>query len=241
MELGLYNGRMMTAQEFERDRNGDELAVCKVCERHLHTYGTKTLSPETRFDHEDGANDCPLSAANLGRYKFLDNLNRETFHGEQRRSAFFETENLKIAYSFCLHMVGKGSLPHQKFGRLCALADSLDIWSYRVLPSWSVPFIFLALDDFEIHPISSSEGVQKKPYSVRFIIKKPKKGVSLRPEDCSIEKYFAPKTGKPSTLVKPKSGISNPLPMSEKVLIDVAGDVSWINERLLLLLTQYSK
>ena len=76
---------------------------------------------------------------------------------------FFESDNLKSAYCFCLKACGKGNLPIIKFSELIKRADNKNIWAYKNIPVWVVPYILLLLADFS----------HANKFDFRFVLNKP--------------------------------------------------------------------
>lgn len=85
----------------------------------------------------------------------------------RRRTDFMDDANLLQAYAVCRTLCGRGNLSGERFLDLVRIADTLDVWSYRNLELWTVPFILLTLDDFE--------GVSRGGNDLyfRFVFQKP--------------------------------------------------------------------
>ena len=140
------------------------------------------------------------------------------------RAEFFQDDNVKTAYSFCLRMCGQGNLPMSVWKTLIRRADKKNIWSYKDIPLWVIPYILLVLENLQG---TSQKGAT---YGFHFILKKPSRTKAdtlwIDPGDCAILKVF-------SASGQPMKGADNPFPLSEADLTAKAGKTNWISVNLL--------
>lgn len=214
-----------------RYRERGILPYCPACRQIVHLYGVHNPQPDTiaRFDHAnlapdaDPLDDCVLAARNE-RFRGLAPDAWDEAQAIQLRKQFYEDENLKLAYAFCLNICRKGNLPTAKFRKMLARADSKRIWAYAGLRIWATPYILLTLENFQAR---SKEGYE---YGFHFIFNKPKStGISTlwtNSEACEIVKVY-------SDSGKQINATDNPYPVSEVNWRTKAGDASWISPTLL--------
>ncbi|MDO9268865.1 MAG: hypothetical protein Q7T96_07115 [Methylobacter sp.] len=201
---------------------------CDACHEIVHLYGVHTPNPNItpRFDHAnlvpdaDPLDDCILANRN-SHYHGLAPDGWDDYHGNIMREKFFEEDNLARAYAFCLNLCRHGNLPKDKFLSMLNRADRKRVWSYIGIPLWSIPYILLTLENFTDN---------KKGFGFHFSFIKPR-GSNItalwqNPEECKIVKFFSSN----STIVQTSD---NPYPVSEKAILDKAGDTSWIGQGFL--------
>ncbi|MCX7123865.1 MAG: hypothetical protein NTV32_09460 [Gammaproteobacteria bacterium] len=203
---------------------------CPACGKALDLYGVHTPLALSRFDHKNleknilPEDDCILANRN-SRFKGLIPDGFDRARGIELREAFFEDENLKIAYAFCWKMCRQGNLPAERFKKLIERADKHNIWAYSNLPLWITPYILLTFGDFMVAPKDN-----KKGYTFQFIFNKPRattiSSLWLLSEQCSLMKVFV----KSGDLVKLSD---NPYPLSKEALFEKAGNIDWIKKPLL--------
>lgn len=237
--FGRPNGAMVTSAEFVQRatpqyKTKGILPYCKACKEVVHVYGVHSPNPNTtpRFDHADRApdadelDDCVL-ANRSSRQKGLEPSDWDDQRAEILRARFFDEDNLRIAYGFCLALCRKGNLPAEKFRSMVRRADKKRIWAYADIPVWAIPYVLLTLENF----------VAKKKdggtYDFHFIFDKPRKtnasALWERSSECRIVKVF-------QSSGEPVSSDDNPFPVSAEALAAKAGDVSWIRPDFLRLL-----
>lgn len=202
---------------------------CRVCREILEVYGVNSPKGPSRFDHPnlapdaDPLDDCVLARRNP-RFRGLEPDGMDAAYGDSLRHRFFEPENLRIAYSFCLHLCRQGNLPVSKFRSMMRRADQKRIWSYADIPLWIVPYILLTLENFTAR---NSRNIE---YGFHFIFDKPHRTTASslwrQSSECKLVKVFSAS----GSLV---NASDNPYPMSQVALLEKAGDVSWITEGFL--------
>ncbi|MDP1774691.1 MAG: hypothetical protein Q8L15_20685 [Methylobacter sp.] len=225
---GSINGPMVEPKEFfdkatPEHRKRGIFPYCDSCREVVHLYGVHTPNPNTtpRFDHADIApdadplDDCILANRNQ-RYRGLEPDGWDDSRGAVMRKRFFEDDNLAQAYAFCLNLCRHGNLPKVKFLSMLNRADRKRVWAYVDIPLWSIPYVLLTLENFTD---------KKKGYEFHFSFIKPV-GSNIaalwqNPEECKIVKLF-------SSNSKVVETSDNPYPVSEKAILDKAGDTSWI-------------
>lgn len=208
---------------------------CDGCQEIVHTYGVHTPNPDTvpRFDHADllpdadPLDDCILANRNA-RYRGLGPDGWDDERGRVMRSQFFEEENLRLFYAFCLALCRNGNLPTAKFRSMIRRADKKRVWAYVDIPLWAIPYVLLTLENFVA---AARNG--KRPYAFHFIFNKPA-GTNVsalwkQSSQCEVAKIF-------SSNGKPVAVDDNPFPVTEEALINKAGDTSWITAAVLQML-----
>lgn len=199
---------------------------CKACREIVHVYGVHSLNPQTieRFDHADRApdadelDDCVL-ANRSARQGGMGPSGWDDDRAERLRARFFQEDNLRVAYGFCLALCRRKNLPAPKFRSMVRRADKKRIWAYAGIPLWAIPYVLLTLENFQG---SSRSGIA---YDFHFIFDKPGRtnasALWERSAECQLVKVF-PGNGEPVTTD------DNPFPVSANALVAKAGDVSWI-------------
>lgn len=133
--FGRPNGAMVTPAEFVQRATPQYkakgiLPYCKACKEVVHVYGVHSPNPNTtpRFDHADRdpdadeLDDCVL-ANRSSRQKGLEPFDWDDQCAEILRARFFDEDNLRTAYGFCLALCRKGNLPAEKFRSMVRRAD----------------------------------------------------------------------------------------------------------------------
>jgi hypothetical protein len=198
---------------------------CDACHQIVHVYGVNTPNPDTvpRFDHAnllpdaDPLDDCVL-ANRTDRFRGMEPDYYDDVQGELLREQFLESDNLKMAYAFCLVLCGTGNLPKSKFRSMLRRADKKRIWSYAGIQVWAIPYILLTLEDFIAVNKSGKE------YGFHFVFKK-RRGSNVsaiwnNTYPCALIKLYAD-SGNPVIN-------AHPLPVSQAELIRKAGISSWV-------------
>jgi hypothetical protein len=232
--LGSPDGPLVTPGDFVRlatpeYKNKKIFPYCRVCHEILEVYGINSPGGPSRFDHQnqppdaDPLDDCVLARRNR-RFRGMEPDDLDADYGKILRNCFFEPDNLKIAYAFCLRMCRKDNLPAAKFRSMVDRADRRRIWAYANIPLWVVPYILLTLENFTA--LNSKGG----EYGFHFIFDKPRdtsaSSLWLQSSQCKISKIFSDR----GILVKSND---NPYPLSEHAFLEKAGDTSWISVKLL--------
>ncbi len=209
MKTAVFRGRLVSAEQFvnlaPHWRQTGEYANCPLCGNTVHPYGAHSTKVQPRFDHVDGINWCPNSNTTDPRYIHLRPSDVDLEQAKLLREIFFGTHYSQRAFEFCRYLVGKGfDVP--AFEGLIAQADRINIWSYKQIPLWVIPYILLTLDTFTVHGKNST-------FTVAFRFIKPAIGnvdsLWIQPHDCKLIKLF-PNTEKPYQYPE-----GNPYPLSE--------------------------
>ncbi len=172
MKTAVYRGKLVSAGQFVNlaphwKENG-EYATCPLCGNNVHPYGPHSTRVHSRFDHIDGVTWCPNSNAADPRYMHLRPSDVDLEQARMLREVFFRTPNSQRAFEFCRYLVGRG-FEESTFEGLIAQADRLNIWSYKQLPLWVIPYVLLTLDTFVV---PSRNGT----FTVAFRFLKPASG-----------------------------------------------------------------
>ena len=142
---GSPEGPSVTPQEFveragPRHEEAGIYPYCPACGESLFLYGIHSTEVTSRFQHyraQDGAEECPLSERGNG-FGNLTPGGWDRIAGRSLRARFFEPENLRVAYGFCLALCRRGNLPVRSWQGMIARADRRQIWSYSGIPLWVV-------------------------------------------------------------------------------------------------------
>lgn len=160
--------------------------TCIYCGSNVFTYGVHSVNVTSRFMHFEG-DSCIED--NSG-YNNFDDYDFDQFN--RIKSEFCEATNLKKAYAFCLKCCGVGNLTTDKFLSLCTKANKKNIWAYKNIQVWMIPYILLTLDDFE----AKTHNGPTPTYMFRFVLDKTIKDMitNFFHDDklsCKIQKIFA--------------------------------------------------
>lgn len=143
---------------------------------------------------------------------------------EKLRADFFQEDNLRVAYGFCLALCRRGNLPAEKFRSMVRRADKKRIWAYAGIPLWAIPYVLLTLENF------TGERKNGGAYDFHFIFDKPGRtnasAIWEKSAECQLVKVF-PGKGEPVTTD------DNPFPVSADALTTKAGGVGWIKSDFL--------
>lgn len=232
---GSVHGPLVTPVEFHtrataRYKERGIFPYCDACQEIVHLYGVHTSNPKIvpRFDHPnlspdaDPLDDCILADRNP-RLRGLYPDGYDNRAGEKIRNQFFEPDFLAHAYAFCLNLCRQGNLPADKFRSMLQRADRKRIWAYVGIQVWAIPYILLTLENF------SAVSNNAKSYVFHFTFQKPRgTGISAlwTEQQCQVNKVF-------SSNGEPFQAKDNPYPVSKTAFLAKAGDVSWINPKLL--------
>lgn len=237
--FGKPNGPLVTPTEFIQRATPQYkakgiLPYCKACQEVVHVYGVHSPNPDTtpRFDHADrdpDANeldDCVL-ANRSSRQKGLEPSGWDDERAQTLRAHFFEEDNLRLAYGFCLALCRHGNLPAGKFKSMIRRADKKKIWAYADIPLWAIPYVLLTLENF------TAKNKEGGTYDFHFVFNKPRKtnvaALWEKSSECQLVKVF-------QNSGEPFSADDNPFPVSANALAAKAGDVNWIRPEFLRLL-----
>ena len=172
-------GESLTASGFEKKaginhKENNIFPYCFACQKIVFTRGTTSPNINDHYVHYtyddsvDPMDYCIESNAGKNN-KYLKGLFTDGWtleNGILLRNEFFKEDNIKRAYIFCLKLCGTGNFPLSTFERVIKRADAKNIWSYKNIPVWVIPYILLLLTDFH---------ESKKDYQFRFILNKPSK------------------------------------------------------------------
>lgn len=223
MKTAVFKDKLVTPEQFvnmaPRWKQGNEHADCPLCWNRVHPYGAHSPNVTSRFDHEDGVTWCPNSNTADPRYKNLRPSEVDLEQARLLRAVFLGSQNVQRAFEFCRYLVGKG-FDEATFSGLIAQADRINIWSYKRIPLWVIPYVFLTLDNFTV---SGKNG----NFTVAFRLLKPAAGTIddlwIEPHKCKLVKLF-PDSEK---LCQYPEG--NPFPLDELTLWTL-GDPSFNTE-----------
>lgn len=208
MEKALYNGKLLTPEQFEKkaSREWQEkglFARCPIqhCNRVVSPYGVHSLKVTPRFDHPDGVHDCPLSSTADVRYRNLQPRSVNPEVAQQTKNNYLATTS-RQAKVFLAFILGN-AFSQTVYNKMLDRVDELSIWSYADITNWSIPYILATLLDYK-----TSKG---HDYQCNF--QKPRNGfiddLWLTPEGCKLAKEFS----NSGTLMTYPEG--NPYPVSE--------------------------
>lgn len=195
---------------------------CPSCKERVDPYGVHSPNVRSRFDHQnlaadiDPLNDC-LEANRSARFRGMYSTGWDEERGTRLREAFFEINNVSMAYSFCRQLCRSGNLSVAEFSNLIRRADEKNIWAYEGIPLWVVPYVLLTLGNF-----GTSENSR---FPFHFVmVKSGGKALSQVWEEhgnCKLKKVFS----KSGEMVKTSD---NPLKISEQEFLATAGDFAWV-------------
>lgn len=213
MKTAMYQNQEVTPAAHRRLAGGkwkelDQWPHCKICKTKVHPSFVHSLNHTERFDHVDGVANCPLSSKADPRYLALKPSEVDVKAARIIRGVFFHTPLINQSFEFCEYYVGRAAFNQLVFDQLLLETDRLQIWGYKNLALWTLPFIFFTLIDFTI------PGRDGKPaFEVQFRFIKPSHGLIddlwIKPESCQLEKVFR-NTGKRTSIPR-----GNPYPLSE--------------------------
>ncbi len=227
------NGLYVTPEKFMALAGPDFRArgifpYCPSCKERVDPYGVHSPNVRSRFDHQnlaegvDPPDDC-LEANRSDRFRGMHADDWDDERGIALREQFFETENLKQAYGFCLALCRKGNLSAVDFAALIRRADRKNIWAYKDIPLWIIPYVLLTLGNFGLTATTQ--------YAFHFVLKKSKAK--------SLSELWA-EPEKPFSLCKVFSNSGeeirtsgNPWPISHQFIAETAGDTSWMHQKLI--------
>lgn len=234
-------GKIVSPEEFMRfaGPNYQEkgvFAYCPSCDAQVTPVAVNIPDRQSSFRHPrrnpdaDPLDDCVESNRQDGRFRGMHTDEWDFTSATRLREQFFKDDNLRLAYTFCLNMCGRGRLPVEAFIELIKRADRKRIWAYKDIPLWTIPYILLTLGNF-----TANNANNNNIFGYHFIFNKTfsrdLSQIWQVGESCTIEKVFS------------NSGIridskDNPYVISEQKLCEKAGDYAWINNNLLVRLKE---
>lgn len=183
---------MLTVEDYDRryGKNSMVHPFCPSCDIQLFTHALSSPNMLASFHHPDGnPNNCRLVNPPRGRVPNLEPCHFNEEHASANRDALHQNDSVKAAYAFMWSLCGKGNFSAAQFNDCVKIADAMNVWAYRNLQQWQIPFILLTLIDFKFKDTDKG---------FRFTLKK-KRGCSKAywqtPESCELLKVFAD-TGK---------------------------------------------
>ncbi len=244
METALFKNRLVPVGVFQRQKSApNEQATCPACGESLFVSAANSMVKTASFNHYAHPveeNHCSLSYQYHPTYSWLKNVPQELSaeRAALLRHEFFQTDNLRRAFTFLTSLTGKGAVTSPVFSLLLRKADEFGIWKYSGLPVWAVPYILLTFIDFIVRPTA------KPVYVLRFIVEKPPRSklttTWLQPGQCKLAKYFVNKgkanklfgTVAPGKAAPVSARNPNPLTFSEEEFKRITADTSWIGDGL---------
>jgi hypothetical protein len=231
---GKPHGPLVTPEEFIRRATSLYRAVgivpyCPSCDEPLFLHAVHSTKTPSSFHHRelkegiDPLDDCARAKRN-SRLKHLEPDGWDFARGQKIREKFFEDDNLRRAYAFCLNMCRKTNLPSYSWRKMIQRADRNNIWSYAGIEVWAIPYILLSLENFATSPSPTKAG-----YSFHFVLRKAR-GARISAlwggSPCVIEKVFSDSGHR-------VSASDNPYPVTAEAIRQKAGNTSWIQEPFL--------
>ncbi|MBP2513783.1 hypothetical protein [Sphingomonas sp. PvP018] len=219
LSIGAY-GRISNA-----GRNGLHRPRCPECRVEVIPHGLSSPSATPCFRHPpasedlDPLEDCSL-ARRSNRLRWFGDAVMDRDRGKRIRAAFFEDGCLAASYAFCLVCAGRGGLPVDKFRRMIARADRMDVWSYAGVETWCIPHVLLLLADFKEGTAGAFHFSLRRVGSLQAIWSDPNLPVSL-------EKLFSDSL-RPMTHI---GGHENPRPILPRDVAETKSD--WVTPSLL--------
>ena len=157
------SGRYVTVSEFlaEIGPNYKEKKIipkcpCNGCALYIH--GAHSPNTISKFSHMPKQKECRC------KNDYHGPLGIPEYDSLLLKDKVCEEKNTKKIYQSCLNACGKGHFPATKYVELIKKANHLNIWQYKGIELWMVPYILLTLDDFKA---KSKNG---KEYEYRFIL-----------------------------------------------------------------------
>lgn len=231
---GKPHGPLVTPEEFIRRGTSlyNTLGIvpyCPSCDEPLFLHAVHSLRTSSSFHHRelkegvDPLDDCARAKRN-SRLKHLEPDGWDFARGQKIREEFFEDDNLRCAYAFCLNMCRQHNLPIAQWRKMIQRADKNKIWSYAGIKIWTIPYILLSLENF-----TARSKLGKSKYGFHFILHKPrgsKISSMWSTSSCTLKKIFSDSGNE-------VSASDNPYPITAEAMVQKAGDISWIQEPLL--------
>lgn len=214
-----FRGRMVTVEKFislasPRYKEQNLYPICPMCKERLFVRGSSTPNSPSCFFHQKkdvsstSLDDCPMAERGDKRLRSLIPDEWDFLQAESLYREFDCSKNRKITYNFMEACCGSKSFDKDVFVRCLNRANKKNIWAYKGIKMWMVPYILLTLENY----------THKNGYSFHFVIHKPSLMWS-KPELCSLKKVFSSgdlmKTNFYYTKDGVKGSLPNPLPFSK--------------------------
>ncbi len=171
-----------------------------------------------RFHHFEGA-DCVLSHKES---RWIKTSDWDFERGRQLRAFFSEGDGLKQLYAFFKELCGRKR--HLSVKAVCQIikeADRINLWSYKGVEVWTIPFLLLCLRDFEGYGKAS-----KETFLFRFVLKgRPPKKLKKVWEN---EKFHLLRVFDGGRVMDFPLG--NPYPIRKDVWEQYSKEFCWLND-----------
>lgn len=193
--------------------------VCPVCSEPVYVYGAISLVVAKRFHHYEGG-ECILSPRVYDHWVKASDWDFE--RGQRIRKILSEGDALKKLYTFCNNLCGrKKRLGIEKFNELVSEADRRNLWCYKDIPLWVVPYLLLTLRDFQGYGKEL-----KKPFVFRFLLKeKPPKDIK---EVWESERFHLLRVFEKGRQMDYPPG--NPYALTKEIWEQQSKDYHWLGE-----------
>ncbi len=170
-------GQLVTPEEFIALEGADwrsrpPAALCPSCQEPVYPWGVHSHNVTSRFHHyESELRNCPLSSNPDGRFAHLVPAEWDPEGGERLREAVCSGDRLRetyvVAHALCLKR-----LSCDEFFAMCRAADKLNIWAYKDLPSWLVPWLLVP---WLLVTLLDLPVVGKRTFQLRIVLEKPER------------------------------------------------------------------
>lgn len=219
MKKALFNNLLVTPEEFH-NRAGKNWKstganpICARCLRDVDPYGAFSMKVTSRFDHEDGITDCPESSTASPRYAQLRATDIDPSLGKPFKADFMKNHS-KNTKKFLSYFIGASIYNQQLHNAMLDEADRINIWAYKDIKYWVIPYTLLLLIDFEG---KSSSSTFKFQFNLLKTKATPFDSIWLDSNKVKLQKVYVP-SGK---LVKFPDG--NPYVISEAEFLRITHD-----------------
>ncbi|MFA9394720.1 MAG: hypothetical protein ACERJ1_08400 [Halodesulfovibrio sp.] len=216
-----FRGEMVSVEEFlskatPRYKERGIYAKCPMCHEKVFVRGGSSPSSPSCFFHQkkdvssSSLDDCSLAERGDNRLHSLKPDEWDFGQVDSLYKKFDCIENRRSTYNFMEACCGSNGFDKESFMRCLARANKRNIWAYKGIKLWMVPYILLTLENF----------TNKKGYSFHFVIQKPSLLWS-KPELCSLGKVFSSNGDMMNTLFRytqdgAEKAFSNPLSFSKE-------------------------
>lgn len=200
---------------------------CPACKEPLFMRGVHKPDGEEIFYHKelvpdaDPADDCILAFRKDSRFAGLHPSGFDDNRGKELRQKFFDLENMRLTYAFMHTMCGPKKLPMHCFVQCIARADNKNIWAYKGIPLWIIPYILLTFYSFP-------HGIESAPFYFYFDKSKAKDASELwlYSHKCKLVKAF-------SDSGKRFKSADNPFPISQNQIKEKVGSFAWVKDEFI--------
>ena len=222
--------RIVTPSQFVEQAGQDYkerniVPICPSCGQYLIVRGvnsptaTECFVHHKRDEHADPLDDCIYIERNDSPFKGLEPSGWDYEHGNELKKEFFTPEFIALTYSFMLSLCRKGNLTVKEFTKCIDRANNKNIWNYKDIPLWVIPYILLTL-------YSPPDEDEKTRYSFR--LKKPQQtnasGLWMKSKKCELIKVFT-NSGAPVKVA------DNPFEVSKDAFMAKAKEMSsWVKD-----------